>query len=119
MDFHPHTLDDFIRYEHNAIDSKIEMCLQMVSSVIDIHRSNVIHRDLKPENVLIDFTTNRFSPLLKLIDFSESAIHVSGDRRNEDATIPNCIIKELFEKHSSRFYASTMPYSPPECQLYR
>lgn len=70
MDFHPHTLNDFIKLDHNSVDSKIKMCLQMIESIIEIHKSKVIHRDLKPENALIDFTTDRFNPILKLIDFS-------------------------------------------------
>lgn len=70
MDFHPHTLNDFVRLDHNSGDSKITMCLQMIESIIEIHKSKVIHRDLKPENALIDFTTDRFNPILKLIDFS-------------------------------------------------
>lgn len=77
MDFHPHTLDDYIKLEHNTVDLKIKMCLQMIESIIAIHKSYVIHRDLKPENALIDFTTDRFNPTLKLIDFSESAIFAS------------------------------------------
>lgn len=81
MDFHPHTLQDYLSSEHNHIDSKIKMCIQTIESIMDIHKKKVIHRDFKPQNALIDYNTDKFNPTLKLIDFSESAIFISQTKR--------------------------------------
>ncbi len=96
MDFHPHTLNDYNQQSYNSIDSAVGMCLQFLESIVYLHESHVIHRDLKPENALIDYNGSRFNPLLKLIDFSESAIFTSATQHFERQSIPTHCIKEIF-----------------------
>lgn len=55
-----------------AIKELLELCIQLVLIVIDMHHMGVIHRDLKPSNILVDV----HGPIvrLKLIDFTDSII---------------------------------------------
>ena len=60
------------------MDETLDACLQLLEATVHLHQSGVIHRDIKPENVLMDYETHRNHQLVKLIDFSESAIHTEA-----------------------------------------
>jgi serine/threonine protein kinase len=48
MEFHPHTLKDFIRKPNRSVEETLEVCYQLSEATMQMHQSGVIHRDLKP-----------------------------------------------------------------------
>merc|ERR1711971_1069426 len=88
-------LYDFITDQHRANGCVSEelakkIFKQVVQTVIDLEKLNVLHGDIKDENILIDTQTNE----IKLIDFG------AGNK--------------LFEEKSYHTYHGTRVYAPPE-----
>lgn len=44
----------------------LDIAIQLVSALAEIHKNNIIHKDIKPQNIIINPTTEK----VKLIDFS-------------------------------------------------
>ena len=88
-------LYDFITDQHRAngcVNEELakKIFKQVVQTVIDLEKLNVLHGDIKDENILIDTQTNE----IKLIDFG------AGNK--------------LFEEKSYHTYHGTRVYAPPE-----
>ena len=67
----------------------------------DLHDCGIVHRDLKPSNFMV--VENEFkSPIIKLIDFSDSMIVEPGPWLDE-------ILSKKYKIYS------TIMYSPLEC----
>jgi len=61
--------------EHGALppDEAVELCHQLVSTLVEAHRHGIIHRDLKPENLMV-VDSAAGERTLKVLDFGLSKL---------------------------------------------
>lgn len=72
MDWHELSLHAYIKMYGDEISfkEKINLSIQVILIVIDLHRAGIVHRDLKPSNFMVDDSHEML--ILKLIDFGDS-----------------------------------------------
>jgi ligand-binding sensor domain-containing protein/tRNA A-37 threonylcarbamoyl transferase component Bud32 len=65
------TLDKWIeKSERVSFKDRIEIMIQLISALKEIHSKGIVHRDLKPENIMVATAKNNSQKLqVKLLDF--------------------------------------------------
>lgn len=73
-DWEEFSLNNYLENYENSIGLKqmIDLSIQIILIVIDLHACGVVHRDLKPSNFMVRFRKGQRCPTLKLIDFGDS-----------------------------------------------
>ena len=71
MDFIAHSLKDYIYAKNMSVNDSLEIGLQLICGVMNMHDSGVVHRDLKPDNILVEEQKDK--KYVKIIDFGESS----------------------------------------------
>jgi predicted ATPase/tRNA A-37 threonylcarbamoyl transferase component Bud32 len=69
-DFNGKSLKTLANIYNNKIEMFLELALQLVSILGDVHRNKIIHKNIKPSNILINHEIN----LIKIIDFRFSSL---------------------------------------------
>lgn len=73
------TLTDFINYNNNTENDKINISCQIIESIKQCHDNKIAHRDLKPDNIIINKKNNIID--VKIIDFGESCYNIDTDNK--------------------------------------
>jgi fused-like protein len=92
MDLCDKTLKEMIEEMKNYFSSKdnktftpigyyiaSQLFIDILESVLFLHRNNIIHRDLNPYNIMLKMPEN-FESFLRIVDFGLIAIHESSDQ---------------------------------------
>jgi len=65
-DFKGEALTSFLSAQSLELSQFLQIGIQLVSTLAQLHQNNIIHKDIKPHNILINSTTGQ----VKIIDFS-------------------------------------------------
>ncbi|BAY60583.1 two-component hybrid sensor and regulator [Calothrix brevissima NIES-22] len=88
------SLREYIKITNISLREFLEIAIQLINILRELHQNNVIHKDIKPANILINCQTNQ----IQLIDFS----------------IASLLPKETQEINSPKVLEGTLAYISPE-----
>ncbi|KAJ8034115.1 hypothetical protein HOLleu_20821 [Holothuria leucospilota] len=123
-----YSLYDLIEGKMDVITEvkRIQICLEFLNGMKELHSNGIIHRDLKPSNVLIDFTGK-----LHISDFGVSRVNVANSTHLTGAVGTLCWMSKealagnlvTYKKSSdiqvcTVFIAYKRSMAPPELLIY-
>jgi serine/threonine protein kinase len=109
-DFKGEALTSFLSAQALELSQFLQISIQLVSTLAQLHQNNIIHKDIKPHNILINSTTGQ----VKIIDFS---IASRLSRESQTINNPNLLVRETFSMDVASVQdigVGTLAYMAPE-----
>lgn len=103
------TLINFMRKQKNIKEPELlDLIIQFLEGMVEIHNNGIVHRDIKPENILVSSDENE-KPVILISDFGLATyLNINNSRPSDRlsrkgslAGTPGYIPPELFQKKLS------------------